>query len=372
VREHVDSSWPVLELLVSTQPGGGPQHVYALATGLRARGFTSVIGAPRDGALFDRFVTAGFETIEVATDRLRPATVARVAQIVRERGIRLIHSHGKGAGLYGRLVARACSVPAVHTFHGLHFEGYAAPMRAAYLALERRLARWTRTIVNVSRAQEAEGLALKLFSAAQSRVVPNGVDVDRIAVEAMAPSAARTELGLPRDATVIGCAARLDPVKRLDLLIEATARVRGAVLVIIGRGADMERLSLTARACRVEDRVRFAGEIPDAWRLFRAFDVYVASSAKEGMPIAVLEAMALGLPVVAADIPAHREVLPPSASLTVPATPEALGTVIGDVLADIRRRAELGAANREHVRAHFGLSPMLDGIERIYRDAVTV
>ena len=75
---------------------------------------------------------------------------------MRQRGIRLIHSHGKGAGLYGRVAGRLGGVPAVHTFHGIHFERYAAPARAAYLALERRLSSWTARVVNVSREQERE------------------------------------------------------------------------------------------------------------------------------------------------------------------------------------------------------------------------
>src|SRR5439155_1396932 len=82
------------------------------------------VAVARDGALFDRFRESGIETVELATDRLRPRTLLALRRLVSERGVSLIHSHGKGAGLYGRLVARLLGVPAVHTLHGLHFEGY--------------------------------------------------------------------------------------------------------------------------------------------------------------------------------------------------------------------------------------------------------
>ena len=357
---------------MSTQPGGGPQHVHALATRIATRGFAPVIAGPRDGALFDAFTSARLEIVEARTDRLRASTLARLAALVRARGIRLIHSHGKGAGVYGRLVARAARIPAVHTFHGIHFERYPAPARAAYFALERRLSRWTRTVINVSRVQESEGLALRLFTAAQSRVVPNGVDGEALAEGAMDRSAARLKLGLSPDARVIGCAARLDPVKRLDLLLHAVAAVPNVEAVVIGRGPEGERLRTLSRALGLGARVRLSGEIPDAWRLYRAFDVYVSASSKEGMPVAVLEAMALGLPVVVTDIPAHREVLGPEAETLAEATPEALATMLRSVLDDADRRARLGAGNRERVRREFGIASMVDAVERIYRDAVRV
>ena len=170
---------PVLELVVSTQPGGGPQHVLTLAPWLRARGWRPVVAGPRDGVLFERFAQSGVEIVRAATDRLRPATLLQLARLVRERGVRLVHSHGKGAGVYGRLVARAHRLPAIHTFHGIHFERYGAAARATYLGLERLLARWTTVVVNVSRAQHDEGLALRLFKPQQTRVIHNGVDVAR-------------------------------------------------------------------------------------------------------------------------------------------------------------------------------------------------
>jgi len=363
---------PILELLVSTQPGGGPQHVLAIASWLRARRWRPIVAGPRDGALFDRFRESGIETVELATNRVHPATLVALVRLVRERRVRLVHSHGKGAGFYGRLVARALGVPAVHTLHGLHFERYGTARRAAYLALERRLSRWTRVIVNVSRAQEAEGLALRLFERGQSRVVVNGVDVARLGASAVEREEARAALGLSPSVPVVGCAARFDPVKRLDLLLAAAARVGDGALrvVLIGRGSEEARLRELAATLGLGARAVFPGEIVDAARLFRGFDAYAAPSAKEGLPLAVLEAMALGVPVLASDIPAHRELLGDASPGLVAGTPEAFAAGLTELLADGAARARLAAEQRTRARSEFDLRQMLATVEAIYGEVL--
>jgi glycosyltransferase involved in cell wall biosynthesis len=363
---RVAAGIPVLEIVVSTRPGGGPEHVRTLARGLRRRGWMPVIAGPRDGALFDAYGQAGFETVQVRTDTLSPVALVRLAWFVRARGIRLVHSHGKGAGLYGRLVARTAGVPAIHSFHGIHYERYPAPVRALYLALERALARWTVGVVNVSSVQEVEGLRLGLFGRHQSRVVPNGVDIAALRTTALARDAARRTLGVAGSGAVVGSAARFDPVKGLELLVHAMATVDGAALALIGDGPEMSRLR--ALAAPLRERVRLVGEVSGAAALFGAFDVYAAPSAKEGMPLAVLEAMALGIPIVASDIPAHREILGDYPAL-VARTPDAFAAAIRRALGDEPWRAQLVARLLARASA-FDAEQMADAIDALYREVL--
>ena len=121
----------ILQLIVSTQVGGGPDHVRVLTGWLRARGWQPTVAGPADGPLFGRFRDAGIDIVDVPMRALRPRTFRMLRQLVRTRNIRLVHSHGKGAGLYGRLLARTQGVHAVHTFHGIHFEQYGPARRAA-------------------------------------------------------------------------------------------------------------------------------------------------------------------------------------------------------------------------------------------------
>jgi glycosyltransferase involved in cell wall biosynthesis len=363
----------VLQVIVSTQAGGGPHHVLALVRWLRARGWQPLVAGPADGPLFQRFREAGVDIVAVPTRVLDPRTLLTLMRLVRTRNIRLVHSHGKGAGVYGRLLARLQGVHAVHTFHGLHFERYGRLRRAAYLALERRLAAWTDIVINVSRTQEAEGRALGLFSARQSRVVRNGVDAARLTATALGRQEARAELRVDAHAPLIGCAARFDLVKRLDVLLESAAAMTPAPCVaLIGAGEEGPALrALTARL-GLGGRVVFPGEIPDAARLFAAFDVYCAPSSKEGMPLGVLEAMALGVPVVASDIPAHREVLGDTSPGLAPSIPGGFARTVATLLTDAAARAALGAEQRTRARSEFDAREMLEATEAIYGQLLRV
>jgi glycosyltransferase involved in cell wall biosynthesis len=361
----------ILEVIVSTRAGGGPEHVLALAQWLRAHGWRPTVAGPADGPLFGRFADAGIDVVDVATRALRATTLIKLSRLVRARNIRLVHTHGKGAGVYGRVLARLHGLRAVHTFHGIHFERYGRLRRAAYLELERRLGRWTDVVINVSRAQEAEGRALGLFPRERSRVIPNGVDAVRLAAAALGRKEARAALGIDPTAPVIGCAARFDEVKRLDVILEAaTAVVPAPRVVLVGRGDEEPALRALAARLGLGARVLFPGEIPDAARLFAVFDVYCAPSRKEGMPLGVLTAMALGIPVVASDIPAHREALGEASAGLVPGTGVGFARAISRLLADEAGRAALGAEQRTRARSEFDAGEMLGATLAIYREVL--
>jgi len=363
----------VLELLTTTALGGGPRQVYDLVRHLPGKEFEVTVAGPRDGAFFERFNDLGLAVAEVGANRLRPWPLVATLRLVRERGIQVIHSHGKGAGLYGRLAARWTGVPAVHTFHGIHYEGYPPPLAKLYLGLERRLARWTHTIINVSATQEAEALALHLFEPRQSVTVVNGVDLEaqeRVVTAAPIP---RERFGLGRDLFVLGTVARFDPVKRLDTLVGALrALERPRVsLLLVGGGPEADRLQRLVAAVHLNGRVIFTGWLDDSARVYPAIDLYVAASAKEGLPFALLEAMGAGLAVVATDVPGHRDVVRDGETgLLVPAGDEqALAAAIETLMDDPERRRRMGQAGRERVLKEFTVRSMVDKTAEIYRAA---
>ena len=365
----------VLQLLVSTRLGGGSRHVFDLTRGLAATGVTPIVAAPRDGPFFERFEKAGIETHAAALNRLSPQTLARVVGLARRQRVDVVHSHGKGAGLYGRLAARMLGLPAVHTFHGLHHERYRPLARRAYVRLEAALARFTRTVINVTESQQATGVALGLFRLSRSVVIPNGVDAAEIDALVAGRAVTRGAQGLALDDLVVGSVARFDAVKALDELLEAVHRARATTprlrAVLVGTGPEEGRLYARTHTLGLDDTVIFTGPVEDAVRLFAAWDLYVTASRVEGLPLTVLEAMACRRAVVATDIPGHGVAITEGVTglLTPPGDVDALSRAMESLLASPARRRDMGEAGRRRVEADFALGPMVARVVDVYEKA---
>ena len=363
----------VLQLMTATAPGGGPRQVLDVVRHLPADEFRIAVAGPRDQRFAADLRTLGIELDEVGFDTLRvfPLTLRAVERIVRDTRADLVHTHGKGAGLYGRLAAWLVGVPAVHTFHGIHYESYSRVGRRIYLALERWLAGQTHTVINVSNAQQAEALDLGVARPGQSVVVVNGIDVDELDAR---PASERARLGLKTDDQVVGCVARFDPIKRHEVLVDALAIVAkrrpNVVLLLAGEGPEKARIE--RRSAELKVRVVVPdGEIAWTTNLYSSCDLYVTASSKEGLPLAPLEAMASERAVIATDVPGHRDVVAHDTGLLV--SPEegapALAAAIESLLDDPERRRRMGRAGRERVLRDFTVQSMVAKTAEVYRAA---
>jgi glycosyltransferase involved in cell wall biosynthesis len=180
-------------------------------------------------------------------------------------------------------------------------------------------------------------------------------------------------LGLDADDQVLGCVARFDPVKRHDVLVKALALVATrrpkARLLLIGEGPEKARIERLA--LELEARVVCPGAIGWDANFYPSFDLYITASAKEGLPLAPLEAMASGLAVVATDVPGHRDVVADGETgLLVPAGDAAkLAAAIESLLADPERRRRMGQAGRARVLRDFTLQSMVAKTAEVYRAA---
>ncbi len=366
----------VLHLLVTTSPGGGPKHVYDLVRHLPPEQFDVVVAAPRDGIFFERFRDLPVTMVELPLSRLGAQHLRLVVQLVRGHRIDIVHTHGKGPGLYGRLAARWLRVPAVHTFHGIHYSAYSRVGQRLYLALERRLSRLSHAIINVSRSQEAEGLALELFEPEQSVVVVNGIDLEAMDRTIRDSPLTRETLGLKPGDFVLGCVSRWDPVKRFEILLQAVQRLAAGIprlaLLLVGGGGEEARIRRLVSEADLQDRVIFTGLLGNPTRVYGILDLYVATSLKEGLPLAPLEAMGASVPVVATDVPGHRDVVVRGETgvLVPPEDSAALAEAIASLEGDPSRRAQMGAAARRRVLEHFSVHSMVSKTAGVYLEAV--
>jgi glycosyltransferase involved in cell wall biosynthesis len=194
-------------------------------------------------------------------------------------------------------------------------------------------------------------------------VVGNGIDATRWRPDPSVRDAVRAEMGLPREALVVGCVARADPKKRHDLLLAAFAACRtDAHLVLIGRGTDDPDGSIARdiRARCLEGRVHALGERSDLTRLTAALDVACCASDYEGFPNSLLEAMACGVACLATDVGGVREALGDAGVIVESGSVCAFRGALDALLCDPARRQMLGAAGRARVRARYSNASMCD------------
>ncbi len=337
--------------------------------------FSMVVAAPRDGIFFERFRDLGVEVVELPIRRLGLRHLFSTVRLIRMLGIQVVHTHGKGPGLYGRLAARWAGVPAVHTFHGIHYSGYSRLGQALYLALERRLSRLSHTIINVSASQEAEGLSLGLFEPSQSVVVVNGIDFEELDRTITSSPVRRESLGLTADDLLLGCVSRFDPIKRVEILLRAVQRLALRIprltLLLVGGGGEEKRIRRLVAEMGLGTRVIFTGFLENPVRIYPTLDLYVATSLKEGLPLSLVEAMGAGLAVVATNVPGHRDVVAHGETglLVPPENPVALAEGIASLLADPERRRRMGEAGCRRVRKDFTIQPMVERTAAVYRRA---
>jgi glycosyltransferase involved in cell wall biosynthesis len=231
-----------------------------------------------------------------------------LVRLLRRRRAAIVHTHTSKAGFLGRLAARLARTPAiVHQPHGHIFYGYyGRAVTALYVALERIGSRWSDRLITLTDREIEEHLALGIGRRPQFVTVPSGVPTAELRSRAPGRAAARAALGLPDDAFVVAALGRLVPVKGFDLLIEAMPALLAAVpdahAIVIGDGPEEAALAALAQRLGVSARVRLHGTSTDPAAILAAVDVLAAPSRNEGMGRALVEAMALGVPVVGAEV----------------------------------------------------------------------
>lgn len=286
------------------------------------------------------------------------AILAQAAQQLRRNPVRVLHSNRYKENLLAALLAWRCAVPVVvRSQHGLPepFSGWKNLKQACLQFTDRQVARWaTDAVIGVS--QELAEQLRHQTRANNVVLIRNGIALDRVH-SSLTPAEAKTRLGLPASALVVGNAGRLEPVKRLDLFLEAAHRISSqlpeARFLLVGEGGEESRLRELGRALGLEGRVVFTGHRDDVHDLLRAMDVFLLTSDHEGLPMVLLEAQCLGVPVVARPVGGVTEVLAHDASgiLVDTAGPDELAAACLKLLADSGTRSRLAAAGREAVHA---------------------
>jgi glycosyltransferase involved in cell wall biosynthesis len=308
-----DTSPPhVIHVVISLAHGGLERLVvnWTHARNQNSPGSTSICCLDEPGELAGEIADDAVCSLNAVRGRFpydRDA-VAALCSLAAARGENtVLHSHNLAAQQYAALARKKAGFRHVNTQHGanVHNQSFLNRIRSVILT------RQTDAVVAV--AESTARAMQKRFGipARRIRVIPNGIDAEALP-EPFSAGDLRFRLGLGANSIVVGSIGRLDPVKGYDRLIGILPELRthlNVVLLLIGEGPSRADLEMQAQNLGVSDHVVFAGFRNDAQRYLSVFDLFALPSRNEGLSVALLEAMAAGVPVMVTDVGESRRVI---------------------------------------------------------------
>ncbi|MEE2637942.1 MAG: glycosyltransferase [Acidobacteriota bacterium] len=371
----------VLNMIAASGAGGAEQAFASLLQRLDRSRFEIVVACHGQGAMIGRFrrYATHVESLDLLSLR-RPSTILRLVRLMRRYRVDLVHTHLWTADVLGGVAARLARIPrVVSSVHGAYFlpigvTGVRRARRLVFSRIYRSIYRGCDRVIAVSR-YVADDLATRpgvRVSQDRIRVIENGVDIDdpdRVIPTEMG-SSDRWGSGSPRIAVV----ANFFPIKGHRFLIRAIPSVLAvfpdARFVLAGDGESRPAVTALAERLGVRQRVSFTGEIKDSLDLMRASDLVVLPSVSEGLPVTLVEAMAIGRPVVTTRAGGIPEVVEDdvSARIVPPRDPDALGRAMVELLTQPELAQTLCTQAKRVAHGRFSADRMVRRIEEVYLD----
>lgn len=362
--------------------GGAPRVIYNIATHLMARSAIETVHVcylRPPGDLASDLEQTGVPTTQVSNS-LGVTSAAGVAKAVQAWQPDIVHTHMMAGNAIGRPVARLFDVPVVSTIHTRYdsksvvarlLDRLTAPLATANVAVSQQVA------ASLPNVRGGVGFARR-----SRHVIHNCINVESIRDQAAIPwekCSWTEELDPDHDRPLIANIARFDPIKRRVDLVRALPTVLdshpNAVAIMAGKrhGEEYCRVKAVARHLGVSEHIRFTGHLHTPYSVYHHADVAVFASASEGFSIGILEAMAVGVPIVATDIPAFREALGKQGATAASATvgdPKSLAAGINRRLHDSDRTRQLTEHFTRRVRDRFSDDTAATAYLDLYREII--
>jgi glycosyltransferase involved in cell wall biosynthesis len=344
---------------------GVERVVQILVEGLDPERFAQQLVYPRAGQLFDLFQSQGRVVVDrEPRGRFDPGYLRALAGALGAHGADVVVSHGLRLDFHAAIACRRLGLPhVVRRPVALADEVMPAHRRFLYGLVDAWTLGQCSGIVAVSHVTKRRMVETQRVPAAKIAVIPNGARVP--AVSAADAQAARAALGVEPGDRIVGGVGQLIPRKAFHVLVEALARLgtrhSGLVGVVLGEGPERAHLQRLAESHGV--RLLLPGYLANPYPTLAGFDVAVLPSRAEGMPLVVVEAMALGVACVATPAAGTAELVEDGVSglLVPPGDTVRLAAALDELLADAALRQRLAAAGRTRIQEHYSIDAMLGG-----------
>ncbi|MFZ4777161.1 MAG: glycosyltransferase [Terrimicrobiaceae bacterium] len=361
----------VLHVIDSLHLGGAQEVVLNLATcGNRQRFTHEVATMHGQGVYWDRMAALGIPLHSLSPHKLFPWYAVSLPALLLRGGFDIVHCHLVASNIIAKPLARLCGVPVVLN-HDHTNDDYRANDRLRLLldTLSNRLASH---IITVSDSCRRFLISREGVPAGKITLIQNAIDLQRFSPACGKRSDARKMLGLPENAPVIAGVGRLNPQKNFSLFIRIAAQVLNrhpsAVFLLAGQGPEESLLRSLAQEYGLGDRLRFCGYVPDTRQVYLAADILLMPSLFEGLPMTLLEAMAMRVPVVASALDGIAEVVEDGRDgfLVPSGDAEKFCGRVCALIEDPVLATTVGSAAAEKISRRFSSARMCAEVEQIY------
>ena len=362
----------ILIITARSDYGGGPRHIELLMMSLH-NDFLFHIACPDEEPYQSRFSRlANGRVYFIPHRKFSFIRSLRLASYVRFHRIDLIHTHGKGAGIYGRLLAMLTGVPCLHSPHGVHEPRYGYFGNILYNLYERLSSRFVRYLIFVSKDEACVATSQGIWKGIPYKVIENGVENADHVPSLIQRKLIKRQLGIPENGPLVATISRFDYAKNMEEGYLVAKTLPNVFFLWVGDGEHATELKRRASQDGLKNLI-FFGSTDNPRSVLVAADVYLTTSRSEGLPLSVLEAMSVGLPVLASDVPGHRELITGSGGgwlYRLGNVWEAV-TKLTRLIHDDLLRMSLGNRGRSVQRNRYSVNQMANTTRQLYLTIIT-
>lgn len=371
----------ILFVIDGLEFGGGERTFLQLIKGLPRKQYNVHVATSPRGAFSGVLTKKGVELIPLNLEkRASLRTLRRLIEIIENKNIVIIHSQGGRADYFARIAGRIANVPIIISSIAMLVEGYDVNIlrKSLYVLADRFTERWVNKFIVLSDALRQALIEIHKIPPEKIVKIYNGIELEEynpgLKKVRSKKLEVRRKLGLKNDVLVIGAIGRLVWQKGFEYLIQAIPKVIEVFpetrFLIVGEGPLKDKLKVKSKKLKVEDKVIFTGFRSDIKEILDSIDVLVMPSLLEGLPMVLLEAMAMAKPIVATDIDGISEVLVDRKTglLVPPKNPQALAEAILKVLNNKIMSNLLGQNARRIAEEEFSVEKIVKQTECIYQE----
>lgn len=347
--------------------GGGPEYVYRLITSLSGK-VDFFCACPDDVPYRKKYSDiVGSERILIIPHRKFDLnSFIKLIKFAKQNKINLLHSHGKGAGVYSRPAALVSGIKCLHTFHGLHTGEYGRTGKLFYLLLEKILSKLSRGLIAVSDSEKKALMQNGISPESKITVINNGV------ITGTQQFASPDLTGRLNVISVTRFDYAKNPGLTLDIIdhLIKKEKAKRFNFIFVGDGGERKHTETKAAEIGLSEYVTFTGFTDDVSSYYLNAFCYLSTSRWEGMPLSVLEAMSYGVPVIATDVTGNRDVVLHGRTgyLFNPDDPEAAAELLLRLADDPEAWKNFSEAAASHCRQNFSFDKTAEANLNLYNN----